>query len=274
MTISRRRFFGLAGGAVAAALGADAFLIEPEHVLLSRHDVRIPGLPRALQGLRIAQVTDVHFPGNVAAADATLQHLKRERPEIVVLTGDMLEHRHALPQVAAFARSARGSIATVAILGNWDYYSRAVHGLAEAYSGERVELLVNARREVAVGDTSIVLVGLDDPVEGRPDIYRARASLAPGGVEVWLVHAPGIVSHRLHHEAARPAFLLAGHTHGGQIRLPLMPAVTPPGSGRFISGWYHDTFAPLYVSRGVGTTSIPARFRCPPELPIFTLRAA
>jgi predicted MPP superfamily phosphohydrolase len=274
MTISRRRFLAWAGGTLSvAALGTDAFLFEPEHVLLSRHDVRIPSLPRGLEGLRIAQVTDVHFPGNVAAAEAVLQHLRRERPEIVVLTGDMLEHSGALPQVAAFARSARGSIATVATLGNWEYTSDAVSGLAEVYSGEQVELLVNARREVAVGDTSIVLVGLDDPVLGRPDIYRARAGLASGGVEVWLVHAPGIVSHQLQHDDASPAFLLAGHTHGGQIRLPFVPAVTPNGSGRFVAGWYRDTFAPLYVSRGVGTTAIPARFRCPPELPIFTLRA-
>jgi predicted MPP superfamily phosphohydrolase len=274
MNTSRRRFLALAGGALGAALGADAFLVEPEHVLLSRHDVRIRGLPRGLEGLRIAQVTDVHFPGNIAAAEAVLEHLKRERPEIVVLTGDMLEHLDALPQVAAFARAARGSVATVATLGNWEYYSEAVPRLAEVYSGERVELLVNARRDVALGDASIVLVGLDDPVEGRPDIYRARAGLAPGRVEVWLVHAPGIVSHRLPHDEVSPALLLAGHTHGGQIRLPFVPAVTPPGSGRFVSGWYHDTFAPLYVSRGVGTTTIPARFRCPPELPIFTLRAA
>ena len=104
MNISRRRFFGLAGGALSVALGADAFLVEPEHVLLSRHDVPVPGLPRGLEGLRIAQVTDVHFPGNVAAAEAALEYLRRERPEIVVLTGDMLEHRNALPQVADFAR--------------------------------------------------------------------------------------------------------------------------------------------------------------------------
>jgi uncharacterized protein len=274
MNISRRRFFGLAGGALSVALGADAFLVEPEHVLLSRHDVPVPGLPRGLEGLRIAQVTDVHFPGNIAAAEAALEHLKREQPEIVVLTGDMLEHGDALPQVAAFAEHARGSIATVATLGNWEYYSESIPPLAEIYSEARVELLVNARREVAVGDSSIVLVGLDDPVMGRPDIYRARAGLASGGVEVWLVHAPGIVSHQLQHDEASPAFLLAGHTHGGQIRLPFMPAVTPTGSGRFVAGWYRDTFAPLYVSRGVGTTTIPARFRCPPELAIFTLRAA
>jgi len=265
----------LAGGALgAAALGTDAFLFEPEHVLLSRHDVAVPGLPRGLDGLRIAQVTDVHFPGNVAAAESALEHLKRERPEIVVLTGDMIERGNALPQVADFARQGRGSIATIATLGNWEYYSESIPPLAEVYRQAHVELLVNARREVAVGDTSIVLVGLDDPVKGRPDIYRARAGLAPGRTEVWLVHAPGIVSHQLQHEKASPALLLAGHTHGGQVRLPLMPAVTPAGSGRFVSGWYRDTFAPLYVSRGVGTTTIPARFRCPPELPIFTLHPA
>jgi uncharacterized protein len=274
MNTTRRRFLALAGGALGAALGADALLVEPEDVLLSRHDVRVPGLPRSLEGLRIAQISDVHLPGNVAAAEAALEHLKRERPEIVVLTGDMLEHPRALPQVAAFTRAARGSLATVATLGNWEYYAGAISPLAEVYRGAQVELLINARRQVAVGDSSIVLVGLDDPVMGRPDIYRARVGLSPGGVEIWLVHAPGIVSRRLQHDETNPAFLLAGHTHGGQIRLPLLPAVTPPGSGRFVAGWYHDTFAPLYVSRGVGTTSIPARFRCPAELPIFTLRAA
>jgi len=275
MNTSRRRFLALAGGALgAAALGADAFLFEPEHVQLSRHDVRVPGLPRGLEGLRIAQVSDVHFPGNIAAGEAALEHLERERPEIVVLTGDMLERPRAMPQLTEFARRARGSIATVATLGNWEYYSQTIPRLPALYSAAGVELLVNARREVVVGDTSVVLVGLDDPVMGRPDIYRARAGLTSGRVEVWLVHAPGIVSHRLQHEEAGPAFLLAGHTHGGQVRLPLVPAVTPPGSGRFVEGWYRDTFAPLYVSRGVGTTTIPARFRCPPELPIFTLHAA
>jgi predicted MPP superfamily phosphohydrolase len=67
--------------------------------------------------------------------------------------------------------------------------------------------------------------------------------------------------------------LLAGHTHGGQIRIPLLPPVKPVGAGRFLEGWYRDTVVPLYVSRGVGTTGIPARFRCAAELPIFTLKA-
>src|SRR2546430_12988376 len=70
----------------------------------------------------------------------------------------------------------------------------------------------------------------------------------------------------------RPAAVLSGHTHGGQMRLPFYTPYTPYGSGRFVAGWYRDTLAPLYVSRGIGTVGIPARLFCPPELPIFTLR--
>src|SRR5438445_10875621 len=73
--------------------------------------------------------------------------------------------------------------------------------------------------------------------------------------------------------APRPAAILAGHTHGGQIRLPFYTPYVPYGSGRFVAGWYKDTVAPLYVARGVGTVGIHARLFCPPELPVFTLSA-
>jgi predicted MPP superfamily phosphohydrolase len=274
MSISRRRFIAVAGGVFGAAVGADAFAVEPARVLVSRHDVPVRGLAPDLDGVRIAQVTDVHFPGNVEAAQATLGHLRRERPEIVVLTGDMTEHRSALPQVAEFAAAARGSIATVATLGNWEYKCQATDRAEDTYRNAGVELLVNGKREVRVGGASVVLVGLDDPVLGRPDVHRARAGLRSGSTEIWLVHAPGFMSWPRTPISGTPLLVLAGHTHGGQVRFPLVPALTPEGSGRFVAGWYRDTFAPLYVSRGIGTTTIPVRFRCPPELPIFTLRGA
>ena len=87
---------------------------------------------------------------------------------------------------------------------------------------------------------------------------------------IWALHAPGYADFI---PAGTPASLLVGgHTHGGQIRLPLLPAYRPSGSGRFLEGWYDTPSAPFYVSRGVGTTTIRARFRCPAELPLFTLR--
>jgi predicted MPP superfamily phosphohydrolase len=274
LKLSRRRF--LAGiGAVSAAIAADAFGYEAHRVLLSQHDVLVGGLPGSLDGLRIAQVSDVHLPGNQLAARAALEHLDHERPDIVLLTGDMTESAQAMTQVRDFAAESRGSLATIAILGNWEYFA-GVQGDASrvAYRQAGVRFLVNDATTVDVGGVPLTFVGLDDVVTGRPDIVAARRSVAPGSTEIWLVHAPIFAEKPPEGVAARPAVLLAGHTHGGQIRLPLLPPLRPVGAGRFLEGWYRDTFAPLYVSRGVGTTGIPARFRCPAELPIFTLRAA
>jgi predicted MPP superfamily phosphohydrolase len=274
MKISRRRF--LAGvGATGVAIAGDAFGFEAHRVLVTRHDVSIPGLPSGLDGLRLAQVSDVHFPGNRTAAGAALEHLHQERPDIVLLTGDMTESPEAMSQVRSFAGDARGRLATVALLGNWEHRVGAVGQLArDTYRAAGVDLLVNRAFNVEVGGARLSLVGLDDPVEGTPELATARSSVLPGSTEIWLVHAPGYLDRPPASTSIRPVLLLAGHTHGGQIRIPFLPPVKPTGAGRFLEGWYHDTFAPLYVTRGVGTTGIPARFLCPAELPIFTLRSA
>jgi len=272
MKISRRHF--LAGiGSTAVAIAADAFGLEAHRVLLTRHEVPIPGLPAGLDGVRIAQVSDVHFPGNQIAARAALDILYQTRPEIVLLTGDMTESQAAMKQVRSFAANARGHLATAALLGNWEHRVGAVGRSAfDTYRSAGVELLVNRAMTVDVSGVPLTLVGLDDPVSGQPDLTEAREAVVKGSTEIWLVHAPGYLDQPPASTAGRPVLLLAGHTHGGQIRIPLLPPVKPTGAGRFLEGWYYDTFAPLYVSRGVGTTGIPARFLCPAELPIFTLR--
>ena len=271
MKINRRRF--IAGlGAAGAAIGADAFGFEAHRVLVSRHDVLVPGLAGALDGLRIAQVSDVHLPGNQLAARAALHHLYRERPDIVILNGDMTESARALGQVGEFAQAARGSLATVAVLGNWEYRAGVdAERARKVYQQAGVDLLVNQSRLLKLGDSSLAFVGLDDMLAGVPDLTAARTGLDSGGVEIWIIHEPSFAD-QVPDDAPRPTMLLSGHTHGGQIRIPLLPPVKPTGAGRFLEGWYSDTPAPMYVSRGVGTTGIPARFRCPAELPIFTLR--
>ena len=272
MKITRRRFLASVGvGGVVIA--ADAFGLEAHRVQLTRHEVRIPSLPSGLDGLRIAQVTDVHFPGNTIAARAALDLLYQERPDIVLLTGDMTESQRAMRDVRSFAAEARGRLATVALLGNWEYRAGAVGQPArEMYREAGVDLLVNEALSVDVSGVPLTLVGLDDPVSGHPDLEQARKAAIKGSTEIWLVHAPGYLEQPPTNISSMPSLLLAGHTHGGQIRIPLLPPVKPVGAGRFLEGWYYDTFAPLYVARGIGTTGIPARFRCSAELPIFTLR--
>jgi hypothetical protein len=274
MKITRRRF--LAGmGAAGAVIGADAFGLEAHRVVVSRHDVLVPGLPEGLHGLRIAQIADLHLPGNRLAARATLEHLHRERPDVVILNGDMTETASAMTQVRDFAANARGSLGTIAVLGNWEYRVGAVgDGARAAYRAAGVDLLINESRTLEVGGAPLAFVGLDDVLMGEPDLQQARREVKPGSIEIWVMHEPIFADMLPVGTTVRPMMLLAGHTHGGQIRIPFMPPVKPTGAGRFLEGWYRDTPAPLYVSRGVGTTGIPARFRCPAELPILTLRAA
>src|SRR5207253_2432472 len=135
-----------------------------------------------------------------------------------------------------------------------------------------VELLYNSTTRIRVGNASLTAVGIDDPVMGTPDVAAATHGLDEREPCLWVVHAPGYVDTIQPGVVPRPAAVLSGHTHGGQVRLPFYTPYTPYGSGRFVAGWYRDTLAPLYVSRGIGTVLLPARLFCPPELPIFTLR--
>lgn len=273
-TLSRRRFLLASAtvGAAGAGLAGCAFGPFASSVEVTRHDLPVQGLPRALEGLRIAHITDTHLPANHPAVAHALAHLREVRPEVVVLTGDMIERSAGLSDLVAFAREARGTVATVAVRGNWELSAGiAPAALAEAYGSVGVTYLQNTAATIKVGGARLWLAGLDDTVLGSPDAHTL-ATRVDGDVPVWAMHGPGYADFL---PADTPAaLLLAGHTHGGQIRLPPLPSVTPEGSGRFVAGWYQTAAAPLYVSRGVGTTAIRARLFCPPELPIITLTRA
>jgi len=275
-TLTRRHFLAATAGALGAAALGDGFLLEPAAVQVTRHELPIPGLPAALDGVRIACLADVHLHRGISrAARAALEQVDRERPEIVVLAGDICNKRGDLPTLTAWARDARGTLATFATFGNWERYAKIDRATAEAAYGKAgVEFLCNTTARVSIRGATLTILGLDDPVEGRPDPMAALAGVGARDVAVWVLHGPGYVDELPKSVAPRPALFLAGHTHGGQIRLPGITPVLPVGSGRFVAGWYRDTVAPLYVSRGIGTVFVPARLFCPPELPVFSLRSS
>ena len=195
------------------------------------------------------------------------------RPDITLFTGDMCEHQDQLANLQRVIAACRGRLATFVIMGNWEYAAGITPArLARTAEAAGAELLFNQARVVRVGSASLAIVGLDDPRAGHADPDKALLGVPSGATTVWTFHAPGLTDRLSPDRYPRPTFIAAGHTHGGQIRLPPIPALTPPGSGRFVAGWYRDAFAPLYVSRGIGTTEIRARFLCPPEVPLFTLR--
>src|SRR3989475_3461290 len=193
--LPRRHFLATAAGALGAAALGDGFLVEPTAIDVTRHDVSIPGLPRALDGVRIACLADVHLHNGVSrAARAALEHLDRERPEIVVLAGDICNRATDLPTLTAWAREAHGSVATFATFGNWEHDARIHRRRAEmAYGNAGVDLLFNSSAHVRIRDASVTIVGLDDPVAGQPDPMAALAGVGARDVAVWVLHGPSYV---------------------------------------------------------------------------------
>src|SRR5438309_8008688 len=221
-TLTRRHFLATAAGALGAAALGDGFLVEPAAVQVTRHEVSIPGLPAALDGVRIACLTDTHLHRRASrAARAALEHLDRERPEIVVLAGDICNKRRDLPLLTSWAHDARGTLATFATYGNWEHAAAIDRASAEAAYGKAgVEFLCNTTARVSIPGAALTILGLDDPVEGEPDPMAALAGVGARDVAVWALHRPGYVDELPKSIAPAPALFLAGPPHGGRVRLP------------------------------------------------------
>lgn len=266
---SRRRFLQFSVGG-AAALFADG-LTEPFTVETTRHSIVVPNLPHALDGLKVAQITDTHR-GNLTP-DAVICEAVRLaaawKPDLVVLTGDYVRWDVAdAGPMAQMLTPLQPPLGIVGVLGNHDYlYPDAIARKLTEMAG--VRMLRNAALELAPG---FWISGIEDTIEGSVDIERALKPIPKEAGFLFLTHNPVGVALVQQHACVA----LAGHTHGGQFRFPGIAPHFPPGMAGFpqIDGWGSYGKAKLYISRGIGCTAYPLRINCPPELALLTLRAS
>lgn len=267
--LDRRRFLQVVGCCAAAGAALDVFVIEPAWLEVVEKDVPLPKLPPQLNGFRIAHLSDLHLHTLGRIHDAVFAAIRRAQPDLIVITGDSIEDSAALPVLTEFCRelatSGRDVVATV---GNWEHWGHIdMATLAQAYSRGGATLLGNESRRLTSG---IDVTATDDHCSGYDDVKAALRNAPANAMRLLLTHAPGIFD-KLPPEVPAFALGLAGHTHGGQVRALGAPLWAPPGSGRFRSGMYETDKGPIYVSRGIGTSVVSARFTCRPELPIFRL---
>jgi hypothetical protein len=192
-------------------------------------------------------------------------------PDLVVLTGDYVTSARA--EVEGMRTLLAGLAApTVAVLGNHDVWTD-LRGSADALRANGYEVLENAWTRVTVRGAPLVVVGVGDRRTGRDDVEAAVRGLPAGSAPVVLAHSPRTAD-RLR-PLARPLVCFSGHTHGGQVNLPINTPIAlafvrePYARGRFQLGDVQ-----LYVNRGVGMSGIRIRFDSPPEVTLATLRRA
>lgn len=272
MAIDRRKILQLCGCGVVGLAAVDTFVVEPGWLDIVERDVPVPKLPTIFQGLRIAHLSDVHLKSLGRLHDSIFAALLRTNPQLVVLTGDSIEEPEALKVLEDFCRSlAQNGREVVATIGNWEHWGQVdLADLERSYNRAGVRLLGNESRVLKNG---LSVIATDDDCSGHADVRSALRNAPADTINLFLTHAPGLFD-KLPQEAPSFALGLAGHTHGGQVRAFGAPLWVPPGSGRFTSGSYETAKGPIYVSRGIGTSILSARFTCRPELPILRLIAA
>lgn len=248
-----------------------AVYVEPARLEVLQHDLRVD---QQRPGLRVVQLSDLHLQTLDAHSLAVVRQVQTLRPDLVVLSGDMVDRSEALPVLAAFLQ-ALGPVRTVAVPGNWEHWSEvdfvALQTLFQSRPNGR--LLLNGRWSFNHASRTVEVIGLDDFTAGHPDLQL----LSPGGgadVSLLVQHSPGFfdkveVGQRM--QMSRFDLCLSGHTHGGQIAFWGWAPFRPVGSGRFVTGFYDVPGCRLFVSKGVGTSVLPVRWGVAPEVVVFEL---
>lgn len=282
---TRRQFFK-AGVCSVAGMAVYGMEIDRHWLETSYYDVHLPGLPAEFDGFRAVQLSDIHideFTEPYFVREA-VNRINRLAPDAVFLTGDFVTHQFGSEK---FAQGSAWQCANIlaklkcphryAVFGNHDVLvGENIVGAALKDNG--INVIRNWYVPLERGSARIWLAGIDDPVVGGPNPEAAIPPAIrnrPHEPIILMCHAPDYADTLLRHPAGRAvSLMLSGHTHGGQVRIPLLPLMHLPPLGRkYVEGWFNLGSLQLHVNRGLGTVGVPVRFLCAPQLSVHTLRA-
>lgn len=226
----------------------------------------LDALPSQFNGLRIVQISDIHhglFLPKEWLSEAVRQ-ANRLNPDIIALTGDFVTYsRRNIRPAARLLGKLRARYGVYAVLGNHDFRVDP-EAVTQALRLQGIDVLRNRHVSLRFGSKSIYLVGVDDYGYGA-DLRRAIRGIPRDAATILLAHNPRVI-----HLASRNnvSLVLSGHTHGGQVNLPLLGTVygRSPERLRYKIGWDRMGATQIYVSRGIGTIVLPWRLRCPAEI--------
>ena len=254
------------------------FFIEPNRLIVHQQTIQIDNWPRELSGLRIAVIADIH-PGAPFINDHKLKDIVDRtnalNPDLIVLLGDYMSpnswHSHRVePEVTAAAlKNLKAPLGVYSVLGNHDWWYNG-EKVRRALEQNGIRVLEDEVTEVKWHDKSFWLAGLADLWTRPQHVSDTIAKVPPGSTIIAMTHNPDIFPSL----PRSVPVLLAAHTHGGQVDLPLIgtPIVPSHFGRRYTASHVFENDHHMFVTTGIGTSILPVRFRVTPEIVILTIK--
>jgi uncharacterized protein len=254
------------------------FLIEPGRLVTRYETIQIQNWPQQLNGLKIAVLSDIHaddwFVDNKKLREI-VERTNQLEPEVIVILGDYMAGDGSVtskvePEVfAAALKGFRAPLGVYSVLGNHDWWNNG-EAVRAALEQNGIKVLEDEVFELNARGTSLWLVGLSDLWTRRPKIAESVSKVPEGQPMIALTHNPDIFPGL----PERVPLLIAGHTHGGQVRFPLIGSVVSSSrlGDRYTRGHVFENNHHLFVTTGIGTSIVPVRFGVTPEIVLLTLQ--
>ena len=278
-----RRSFLIGTGATTAGLVLYSGEVARHEIDIVDRPIAITNLPTPFHGYRIVQISDIHLDEYTEPffLERVVRKVNDLAPDLVLLTGDFITHgsltfiagRHAIRRCSEILTTLTAPL-RCAILGNHDVAFNATI-VVDSLTAHGTPVLVNQYLPIERNGARLWLCGVDDPGTSHPNLDLAVPA-RPDGPVLLMAHEPDYADEVIAHpRGSLIDLMLAGHSHGGQIRLPFLgPLVLPPMGEKYPEGYYRFNQMQLYVNRGIGTVGLPFRLNCPPEITIITLQPA
>lgn len=257
---------------------------EPNHPQLVQLEIKLDRLPREWDGLRVVQLSDFHYDPyfSLVPLRKAIDIVNPLRPDLVVLTGDFVttsaysQRRRGHPAAAGaepcslLLRQIESRLGSFAVMGNHDA-SADPDLISEILTARGIKVLRNGSQALEQQGSRLWLAGIDDILDGEPDLEMTLAKIPRLECVILLAHEPDFALQVVRKSVD---LQLSGHSHGGQVRFPILGAPVLPHLGRrFPMGLRKLDTLTLYTNIGLGTINLPIRWNCPPEITLFTLRS-
>lgn len=268
--LKKPTFMLLVLGSMASLLLYSLF-IEPHWMRLKHIEVALPLHFHNLSGVKIMQISDLHLHGSLGRNEKrTLKWAKEIKPDIIALTGDLIEEPYLVDEIFKFIEDLPEDAQIYVVLGNWEHWANIeLKSFAQELQNRGANLLVNECSSTSVRGEPLVVAALDDISTGFADMTETLKN-CPTGYRILLSHTPVAFDDK---DISEFQVILAGHCHGGQVRIPILgPVWLPEGCGRYAYGLFKRNGSTMYVTSGVGTSILPIRFLSRPEVAVIHLK--